>query len=202
MSRKQNNSFGIQIPKKELKSLVKQVKRGLSSYYVQAEGNEVRFINIRNVSDGRIDYNDVECIKIKETDALAKSRLQPNDVVLTAKGSLFKAGIATDDSKGFVISSNLIAFTLNEEILPELVVAYLNSPVGQTQLQAVSVGAAQKALNTKALMELKIPVPPIAQQKIVAEYLQLSSDYDNLMKKEQELRKKINNSIIQTQMQG
>ena len=188
------------IQRKELKHLVKQIKRGLSSYYVQQIGNEVPFINIRDVSDGIIHVETVEHVKIKETGALEKSRIRPKDVILTAKGSAFKAAVASKEIKDYVISANIVAFTLTNEVLPELVVAYLNSTAGQKELHARSAGIAQKALNMRSLMELKIPVPPMHKQKVLAEYLSLSNEYDIFMQREQELRKKIKNKIIQNQM--
>ena len=179
---------------------MKQIKRGLSSYYVQQIGNEVPFINIRDVSDGIIHVETVEHVKIKETGALEKSRIRPKDVILTAKGSAFKAAVASKEIKDYVISANIVAFTLTNEVLPELVVAYLNSTAGQKELHARSAGIAQKALNMRSLMELKIPVPPMHKQKVLAEYLSLSNEYDIFMQREQELRKKIKNKIIQNQM--
>ena len=188
------------IQRKELKHLVKQIKRGLSSYYVQQIGNEVPFINIRDVSDGIIHVETVEHVKIKKTGALEKSRIGPKDVILTAKGSAFKAAVASKEIKDYVISANIVAFTLTNEALPELVVPYLNSTAGQKELHARSAGIAQKALNMRSLMELKIPVPPMHKQKVLAEYLSLSNEYDIFMQREQELRKKIKNKIIQNQM--
>ena len=184
------------IPRKELKHFVKQIKRGLSSYYIQPIGNEVPFINIRDVSGGLIHSETVETVKIKETAALEKSRLEPKDIILTAKGSAFKAAVASKDTKGYIISANLIAFTLNDEILPELVVAFLNSPTGQNELHARSAGIAQKALNIRSVLEIKIPVPNINQQRKIADYLSSHQEYLMFTKKEAELREKIKNKII------
>jgi len=190
------------IPKKELKMLVKQTKRGLSSYYTKSIGSEVSFINIKDVYGGIVHPETVTRVKIKETGAMEKSRIEQNDVILTVKGSAFKAAVASKEIKGYVISANLVAFTLNDEIIPELVVAYLNSPIGQNELQSRSAGIAQKALNIRSLMEIKIPIPPMSSQIVLSEYLSLSGEYDTLMQHERELRKKINNNLIQNYMQG
>ncbi len=188
------------IPKKVLKDLVVEVKRGLSSYYLQTEGKQVLFINIRDVADGRVNTDTVSTVTVKETDALAKTRIEPNDVIITVKGSAFKAGVASQNERDAVISANLIAFKLKSEIQPELVVAYLNSPKGQQELHARSAGIAQKFLSERALLEISIPVPPMEKQKQLAIYLQLSKEYDTLMERERDLRKQINNSVVQSMM--
>ncbi|MCD6229296.1 MAG: restriction endonuclease subunit S, partial [Candidatus Diapherotrites archaeon] len=141
------------ISTKILQDLVVSVKRGLSSYYLQKEGDEIPFINIGNIRDGGVDASTVSMIHVKDASALDKTKIEPNDIIISIKGSSFKTAIADESIKDFVISANLIAFKLNDEILPEIVVAYLNSPKGQGELQARSAGAVQKALNLKSLME-------------------------------------------------
>ncbi len=187
---------------KYMHELVVTVKRGLSSYYIQKDGAEIQFINICDVKDGRINAATVETVHVKETKALDKSRIEPNDVIISIKGSIFKAAIADESIKDFVISANLIAFRLNDEILPEIAVAYLNSPKGQRELKSISAGAIQKALNVKSLMEIAIPVPSKKKQKVLAEYLMLSKQHNDLSKKEQDIRKKLNNSIMLNYMMG
>lgn len=192
--------MSITIPKKELESLIVQVKRGLSSYYIQEKGNQIKFINIKDIVDGKVHPENVDTVYVKETNALAKSRIDVNDIILATKGSNFKAALATEQIKNYVVSANLIAFSLNKEILPDLIVAYLNSSNGQTQLNSIAAGAAQKSLNLKSLMKLKIPVPPLKVQTILAEYFSLSSEYFQLVSREQQLRKKITDSIIMNKM--
>ena len=98
--------------------------------------------------------------------------------------------------KDFVISANLIAIKLRDEIKPEIVVAYLNSPVGQKELQSRASGSFQKSLNLKILSQLPIPVPPLEKQKILAKYLTLINDHKMIKEKENELREKITDTII------
>jgi len=190
------------IPSKTLNDLVVVVKRGLSSYYLQKEGNEFPFINIRDVKDGRVNAATVEIVHVKETGALDKSKLELNDVIVSIKGSTFKAAIVDESINGFVISANLIAFKLNNDILPEIVVAYLNSTKGQGEMQARSAGAVQKALNLKSLMGIAIPVPEKKKQVIISEYLNLFKEYNSLSEKEQRIRQGINKKIISNLLGG
>lgn len=200
MQREIQSRAGIVIPRKVLKELVFELKHGFSSYYLQSEGKEVRFINIRDVVNGGINSSTVATAIVKETDTLSKTRIESSDVIVTIKGSAFKAGVASQKENGAVISANLIAFKLTKEILPELVVAYFNSPNGQQELQARSAGIAQKFLSTKSLLDIPIPVPPMEKQKQIVLYLRLSMEYDSLVERERDLRKQINNSIVQCQM--
>jgi len=188
------------ILKKTLKGISLEVKRGLSSYYNAADGAIVHLINIRDVQQGRVILDTVESVNVKETSALGSSTIEENDLILTIKGNTFKSAVADKSIKGFVISANLIAFTLDKEINPHIVSAYLNSAIGQKELQARAGGAVQKALNMKSLLSLEIPILPINKQQVFSRYLSLSQEYDELLVNEQELRKKINSAIVQTYM--
>ena len=189
-----------QILKKTLKSISLKVKRGLSSYYNEAEGAIVHLINIRDIQQGRVILDTIESVNVKETSALGSSTIEESDLILTIKGNTFKSAVADKSAKGFVISANLIAFTLDKEINPHIVSAYLNSAIGQRELQARAGGAVQKALNMKSLLDIEIPILPINKQQVFSRYLSLSQEYDELLVKEQELRRKINSAIVQTYM--
>ncbi len=186
--------------KKTLKSISLKIKRGLSSYYNDVDGTIVHLINIRDIQQGRIILDTIESVKVKETSALESSTIEENDLILTIKGNTFKSAVADKSINGFVISANLIAFTLDKEINPHIISAYLNSAVGQKELQARAGGAVQKALNMKSLYDLEIPILPINKQQVFSRYLSLSQEYDELLVKEQELRRKINSAIVQTYM--
>lgn len=190
------------IPRKSLYSLVVAIKRGLSSYYLQKQGTELPFINITNIQEGKIDTRSVETVRVKENETVSKSKLEPNDVVISIKGSNFRAVVADKSTEGYLISANLIAFKLNEQILPEILAAYLNSPLGQKELQARSAGALQKALNLKSLMEIPIPIPDKKDQKAIAEYLKLSKQHQELLDKEHKIRQQLDDQIMIKYMQG
>jgi len=192
------------VTKKTLAELVMTVKRGLSSYYLEplSGGVEVPYINIKDIDGLRIIRDRIDMVRVKEGRALERNRIDTNDIILSVKGSTFKAAIADASVKDCVISANLIALRVRHEVLPEIIVAYLNSPEGQRKLSAISVGATQTAINMSALMKLEIPIPERAAQMAMAEYYILANQYDELLRMERELRKEILNAVISKTIVG
>lgn len=190
-----------QILRKTLSEIALEIKRGLSSYYVQDEGLEIPFINIKDLQQGFVVKNTVDKVKIKETSSLDKSRIEPNDVLISVKGSTFRAALADESVKDFVISENIIAIKLKDQIKPELLVAYLNSPFGQKELKSRGSGSFQKSLNLKILENILIPIPSLEKQKIIVDYLSLLRSYILIEEKEKNLRKKITDQIIMNIME-
>ena len=180
----------------KLGELTKNVKRGLSSYYLQGDDVEVSMINIKDIANGRINTEGSDCVSVRRTPLLDRARIEPGDVIIAIRGFNFKAAVADDSVKDFVISANLLALTLSDKVLPELIVAYFNSPLGQNMLQSMASGATIKGLNLKTLLDLTIPLPPLSEQANLSHYLTLAREYDDLLRKELNLRQKLSDTIV------
>lgn len=176
------------------------VKPGLSSYYMREGEVVVPVVTLKDVQDGKIVSETVDLVSVRKTDLLNTSRIAPGDVVVTIKGTNFRAAVADESAAGFLFSANLIALTLSDQILPEIVGAYLNSPLGQRELNARAGGSAIKGLSTKSLLEVPIPVPPMERQEALRGYLSIAREYEDLIKKELELRNRIRDEIIRRVM--
>ena len=194
--------LGNDLPKKNalkivrLGDLIKTVKRGLSSYYLQGEDAMVSMINIKDIAGGRILSNTVDNVSVRETPLLERSRIVPGDVIVASRGLNFKAAVADEPTRNFTISSNLLALTLLDEVKPELIAAYFNSPQGQNMLQSRASGATIKGLNPKALFDILLPLPPLSMQESLSRYLTLTREYSDLLLKELELRQKLTDAVV------
>ena len=186
---------------KTLGELAKGEVRGLGSYYFSEEGQLTPIINIRDLHDGQVVPDTVERVNLKQTRTIQSSMIEPGDVLIAVKGSSFKAALADERVKDHIISSNIIAVRLSDEVLPEVVVAYLNSPLGQKELQARAGGGVQKSLNLKSLLEVPIPVPSPERQRRMSEYFKLLQQYNEIHLREQQLREKITQSLIGMNME-
>lgn len=185
-----------ELPIKTLSNITVGLKNGLSSYYLNNGDTSIRLVNVKDIQNGKVNVDSVESIKVKETEALVKNRLNKGDLLVTAKGQVFKAAVAGKELEGYVISANLIALTLNDEINPEIVAAYLNSPSGQRELNAKAAGGSIKGLNAKTLLEVPVPVPAKAKQQALRQYLSLVNEYNDIVERERKLMNGIRDSII------
>jgi len=180
----------------KLGELTKNVKRGLSSYYLQGNDVEVSMINIKDMANGRITTETVDRVFVRRTPLLERARIEPGDVIMAIRGFNFKVAVADDSLKDFVISANLLALTLSNKVLPELIAAYLNSPQGQNMLQSKASGATIKGLNPKTLLDITVPLPPLTEQANLSHYLALAREYDDLLRKELDLRRILSDAIV------
>lgn len=153
-------------------------------------------INAKDIQGGKIDAESVDRVAVRKTDLLEKSRIAPGDVIITTKGLSFRAAVADESLAGFAISANLAAVTPSHEIKPEVLAAYLNSPAGQKELLLRAGMGTIRGLNLKSLAEVPIPVPSLELQETLGRYLTLAQEYDEILKKEQDLRSKLKDAIV------
>lgn len=108
-----------------------------------------------------------------------KNALRKNDVLITAKGTRFRAAFVTtpilEDNLPLIPCSNLIILRMRDEIiLPEYVAIYLNSRAGLDMIHNICGCGKKLNITLSTAGELDIPVPPIAdQQSIISEYNRL-----------------------------
>ena len=196
-------NLGNDLPKEiRLKEITRDVKRGLSSYYLQGRDVEVSMINIKDIANGRIVSETVDRVSVRKTPLLERARIETGDVVMAIRGFNFKAAVAGNSVKDFVISANLIALTLSDKILPEMISAYFNSPVGRNVLQSIARGATIRGLNSRDILDILIPLPSLFEQEILSHYLTLAREYVDILQKELELRQRLTDAVVLKIMKG
>lgn len=95
--------------------------------------------------------------------------LQSDDLVITRTGAyLGKVAVFEDFRLPVLAGAFLIRFRLRTDLMMPLFARYyLNSPIGQEQIQAIVTGSVQPNLNITNLHTLELPVPPLREQEKV-----------------------------------
>ncbi|MES0230961.1 restriction endonuclease subunit S [Citrobacter portucalensis] len=100
-----------------------------------------------------------------------KSHLKTGDVLIVRTGYPGTACVVTPEFEGSNAIDIVIARPDIEKILPEYLCAYTNSHIGKSQVLDLQGGMAQKHLNVGAYQVLKICLPPMCEQKKIAQIL-------------------------------
>lgn len=180
-----------------LGEILTNAKRGLSSSYQEDGDTNVRLIKAKDINEnGTIIVPSVDETKVKKTASLKNATVSAGDVIITLKGSSFKAATVEEDAEGFVISANLISMTCKPHVVPEFLTLYLNSQSGQNQLKKSAGGSVIMSLNMEFLKALTIPVPPFDKQKQIVACVRQVQEYADLLEKEKDLLGKISDHLF------
>lgn len=110
--------------------------------------------------------SNLKCVFVEKSLFQAK-RLEAGDIVFMSRGASLRAAIVNegDAELGLLPSPNFLVIKADSKIIqPELIVAYLNSAIGQFELEKITVGAALKNVPVGKLKELEIVVPDASEQ--------------------------------------
>lgn len=170
------------IPHRRLSELASTIFVGLAASRRTTATSEsavrVPLINVRDIEDGRVaPMSTLEGRSLPGEYNADRYRVQSADVLLTCRGSRLKIACVPDEAAGAVISSNLIAVRLGTEMLPPVLLAYLESSRGRAALLSLgqsSTGAI--ALSPRSVAQLEIPVPPPAVQDRIAELVRAAEE--------------------------
>jgi len=144
------------------------------------------------VHDGLVFLNDAQADKLKN--AIVK----PDDVLLNITGaSIGRVTIAPREMDGARVNQHVCIIRPNGVILAPFLARFLASPVVQDLVDDIQVGATREALTKGMVEKFEIPVPPLAEQKlIVAKIDQLMALVDRL-EKELEASRAVASSLLE-----
>jgi hypothetical protein len=162
---------------RKLLSEIATLYPGLSLLRRRARGAGVRLVPVISVGDleaeGVAPADRLTRAPLQTGPATERYRVQEGDVLVTARGTLLKVALVGPESAGALASSNLIVVRAGPDVLPAVLLAFLRNPRTQGELLSGSRSSSGAlALTANDLGGLLVPVPPLAEQRRVAELLE------------------------------
>lgn len=99
--------------------------------------------------------------------------LAPDDLLVAARSTSLRSAIAGMEHEGTPFNATLLRIRCQPDRLnPEFFFAWLSHPQGKEAVYSMSRSSThQMSLTASALQELMVPIPPIAEQRRLAELL-------------------------------
>src|SRR5690554_6303273 len=165
-----------------------------------------KFLRITDIQNGNVDWNKVPYCEINEKE-VEKYLLKENDIVFARTGATVgKSFLIKSKIPNSVFASYLIRLQLSDKALPSFIFLFFQSNDYWSQIKKISAGIGQPNVNAQKLGNLKIPLPPLPEQKkIVAKIEELFSELDNgaaSLKKAKEQIKLYRQSVLAAAFSG
>lgn len=111
----------------------------------------------------------------EKADSLNKANAHRGDIVITHRGTLGQIVFIPQDSKydRYVISQSQFRVRCNDKVLPEYLVYYFHTPIGQHKLlsNASQVGVPALARPSSTFQQIEVVLPELSIQKRVVEII-------------------------------
>ncbi len=136
----------------------------------------VIFISDLDAQSGRVSAAIPKTIRVSSRSKVNRYLVQPNDVLLSCRGTTNKVAILTGNTEPTAISANLIAIRPGPQILPAYLLTFLQSPPGQAELNKLARGIAQQSFTVSDIASIQLPVPPLPVQKKIVDVITVAND--------------------------
>ena len=132
--------------------------------------NGFYLLTSKNFSSGKISYEGANKISIEDYNAINKrSKVDIGDIVMPMIGTIGSPVIISQEPN-FAIK-NVALIKRNENVCMNYICAFLASSFFEKAIKSSKRGGTQKFVSLGDLRNLKLPLPPIAEQKRIAEIL-------------------------------
>ena len=131
----------------------------------------VPIINVKNIGYGSILAEDLDFVPESVADRLSVHRLKLDDIVFGRKGAVDKHAIITDEYVNWVQGSDCIRVRSNPEINSGYLNYLFDSTYFGSYVMLYAVGATMPSMSSDILLNARILVPPVQEQRDIATYL-------------------------------
>jgi type I restriction enzyme S subunit len=144
------------------------------------------FLNAGNVTKNGFAFSDCAFISNAKDASLGKGKLQPDDVVLTTRGTVgnsayFDATIPFDNVR---INSGMVLFRAQSTVLlPRFLYFFVRSELFRHQVAGLLTGSAQPQLPIRDINRIRMPLPSASEQRTIVQILGALDDKIELNRK-------------------
>ncbi len=170
-----------------LENLAERIDYGVTA---SANLNPVgpKFLRITDIQDGKVNWDEVPYCEITEKEQ-KQSLLEVGDIVFARTGATTgKSFLIKSCPENSVFASYLIRVRPGSRINPSYLFGYFQTDAYWKQISESATGSTQPGVNSTKLGQLKIPVPPLAEQE---RFARLLTYYERIRKKKAETDRQI-----------
>lgn len=147
----------------------------------------VPVIRGNNLSAARVFTNDFVFVSHETANELLACNVFAGDLVFPHRGAIGEVGIVPEDGASrYMLSTSLMKLTCNRELVdPKFVFYFFRSPAGRAALlqHASTVGTPGIGQPLASLRSIRVPVPPLAEQREIVRIVGSLDDKIDLNKR-------------------
>lgn len=155
-----------------LDEISEKVMVGIASAATHAYSDSgIRMLRNLNIKEGWIDDSDILYVNQDYEKAYRNKRLRQGDILTVRTGYPGVSAVVPKEYEGAQCFTSLITRLDQHKAFPGFVCRYINSEYGKKFISSGEAGGAQKNVNAGMLKRMIIPLPPLPEQKKIAQIL-------------------------------
>ncbi|MBB6095621.1 type I restriction enzyme S subunit [Povalibacter uvarum] len=131
----------------------------------------IPIINPMHIERGRLVPTPAMTVSPKTASRLDTFRLHTGDVVIGRRGEMGRCAVVTTENNGWLCGTGSLIVRPSRDVYAPYLQRFLSSPEVVAVLEGASVGSTMVNLNQRIMRNLEVPLPPLAEQKRIADKL-------------------------------
>jgi len=166
-------------------------------------GGDIIALRALNVVNGKLNLDSIQRVSTTISNKLPRSKLYINDILMTYVGTLGEFAIIEENDK-FHLAPNVAKITMNsqEVNISKYILYYLMSNNGQKQIKLLSTTTSQPAINMENIRKIKIPLPPLKEQKQIVDILSTADEKLEVLRAKKEKYEELKKGLLQKLLSG
>ncbi|MGV8843926.1 MAG: restriction endonuclease subunit S [Pseudomonas sp.] len=133
--------------------------------------NGIPLVNPAHMSAGKIVPDSKVSVDQATWSRLSRHQLFEGDLIFARRGELGRCAVVTKIEEGWLCGTGSLKAKLNERLIPEYSYLLITSEGVVSELSLESKGSTMDNLNTETLGRVRLPVPPVDEQKEILAYV-------------------------------
>lgn len=168
----------------KLNDIATKVMVGIASAATHAYTDKgVRMLRNLNIKNGWIDHSDILHIDEQYEKQHKNKRLKTGDILTVRTGYPGLSAVVPSVYNNAQCFTSLITRLDTSKALPDYICRFINSEYGKKFISSGEAGGAQKNVNAAMLKKMPIPLPPLPEQKKIAQILSIWDSAISVMEK-------------------
>jgi type I restriction enzyme S subunit len=127
--------------------------------------NPAHMIDGKIIPDSRVSVDEETWLRLK------RHALAAGEIVFARRGELGRCAVVTNEQDGWLCGTGSLKARLSARLDAEYAYLMITSKGPVVELSLESKGSTMENLNTETLGRVKLPLPPIGEQKAILEYV-------------------------------
>nr|WP_289073126.1 restriction endonuclease subunit S [uncultured Halomonas sp.] len=167
-------------------------------FYTDDSG--VPYLYGMNVRANKLDPKGIRYITQEFHDAQAKTALKDGDLLTVQSGHIGTTAVVPPEFEGANCHALIVTRLKKDKANPNFLSYYINSEIGQARLRGLEVGSTIVHINTKDLKKFRVLLPPLPEQKKIAQILstwdQVITATERLLENSQQRKKGLMQQLL------
>jgi type I restriction enzyme, S subunit len=125
----------------------------------------------KDIENGRVKEDTIARVTEEKANKLPKHRLKKGDILFPRRGELGRIGFTSEKEEGWLCGTGCLRARISERVSAEYLMHFLSLHKVRQWLEENAVGQTMLNLNTSIIADLPLSLPPLAEQKAIADLL-------------------------------